>query len=182
MSVRITFELSDQDLRHFRSAMETAKAAARGRPVIEVTSAARILLERVRRKSASDFLAVRLDKLARMIDMLLDSDWQIPRKEKDRVMAALAYFTEEQDLIPDTIPGVGFLDDAIMIELVLRDLRHELEAYEDFCRFRHDRQHRHRPSRDSEVGLAKRREALHDRMRRRDRDQRNSPFGGRDNT
>ena len=48
----------------------------------------------------------------------------------------LAYFTEPEDLIPDHIPGLGFLDDAIMIELVVRELRHEIEAYEDFCRYR----------------------------------------------
>lgn len=177
MSVRITFELSDKDLRHFREIMDTARAAVRSRPEAAVIDDARKLLTRIRDVSASDFLAVRLDKLGRMIDMVVDGEWQIPSKEKDRVLAALAYFADEQDLIPDDIPGIGFLDDAIIIELVVRDLRHELDAYEDFCRFRQDRMHRHRPSRDSEVGLAKRRESLHERMRRRDRQRRDPPFG-----
>jgi uncharacterized membrane protein YkvA (DUF1232 family) len=80
-------------------------------------------------------------------------------------MAALEYFVEENDLIPDSIPGLGLLDDDIMIELVVRELRHEIEAYEDFCRFRDERSRRD-PGDDADI-LARRRRALHERMRRR---------------
>jgi hypothetical protein len=52
------------------------------------------------------------------------------------VVQALAYFAEPTDLIPDQLPALGFLDDAIMVELVVQDLRPEIEAYDDFCRFR----------------------------------------------
>ena len=76
-----------------------------------------------------------------MIRMLTDHEWRLPQKDTVRVLNALAYFSEPEDLIPDHIPGLGFLDDAIMIELVVRELRHEIDAYEDFCDFRlnHDR-------------------------------------------
>jgi hypothetical protein len=46
------------------------------------------------------------------------------------------YFAEPVDLIPDQVPGVGFLDDAIMVELVVQEIRPELDAYADFCRYR----------------------------------------------
>ena len=52
------------------------------------------------------------------------------------MLNALAYFAEPEDLIPDGVPGFGFLDDAIMIELVVRELKHEIDAYETFCDFR----------------------------------------------
>lgn len=58
------------------------------------------------------------------------------RRERERVLSVLAYFTDPDDLIPDEIPGLGFLDDAIMIELASKELRHEIEAYTDFCAFR----------------------------------------------
>jgi hypothetical protein len=68
--------------------------------------------------------------------MLEDEEWQLPDTERARVHPALAYFCEPCDLIPDHVTALGFLDDAIMVELVVEELRHELEAYDDFCRFR----------------------------------------------
>ena len=68
--------------------------------------------------------------------MLSDIEWRLPHQDATRVLNALAYFAEPEDLIPDHIPGLGFLDDAIMIELVVRELKHELEAYRDFCDYR----------------------------------------------
>ena len=52
------------------------------------------------------------------------------------MLSGLAYLCDPEDLIPDDIPGIGMLDDAVMIELVFRELRHELEAYEDFRAYR----------------------------------------------
>ena len=97
---------------------------------------------------------------------------------------ALAYFAEPEDLIPDRIPGLGYLDDAILVELVAQELRHDLEAYKDFCRFRISEEQRrgtdeHPPTR--EEWLKAKRQRLHARIRRR-RDRRRaslaSDFGG----
>ncbi|NIV16986.1 MAG: DUF1232 domain-containing protein, partial [Woeseiaceae bacterium] len=82
------------------------------------------------------FIDQRLDKLNIMIRMLKDHEWRLPAAESNRVLNALAYFADPEDLIPDHIPGLGFLDDAIMVELVVRELKHEIEAYRDFCDFR----------------------------------------------
>ena len=101
------------------------------------------------------------------------------------MLNALAYFAEPEDLIPDHIPGLGFLDDAIMIELVARELRHEIEAYDDFCAFR-DREGARRRSKgqDDDVTrgqwLETRRTELMSRMRRRRRrDRGRKRSGGR---
>src|SRR5690625_6764770 len=51
-------------------------------------------------------------------------------------MPALTYLSKPHDLIPDHIPGLGFLDDAIMIELLTRELEPEIEAYRDFVIYR----------------------------------------------
>ena len=78
------------------------------------------------------------------------------------------------DAIPDDVPVLGFLDDAIMIELCARDLRHEIEAYDDFCEYR-QREADRRGLKPETVGRAdwldRRREELQERMhRRRSRD------------
>ena len=46
--------------------------------------------------------------------------------------------TGPDDRIPDRIPGVGYLDDAIMAEFAARELTHEIAAYEAF---RENREH-----------------------------------------
>ncbi len=136
MGLRISIDLDDDDLKHFRLIMrEARKASARLQPE-DILASAEALLRTVDRKKISQFISERLDKLEVMIQMLIDHEWRLPQKDTARVLNALAYFTEPEDLIPDHVPGLGFLDDAIMIELVVRDLKHELDAYADFCDFR----------------------------------------------
>ena len=83
-----------------------------------------------------DFVVERIRKLEQLIEMLLDRDWRLEGADRARILDAIAYFVDPDDLIPDRIPGIGYLDDAIMVELVARELTHELEAYEDFCEYR----------------------------------------------
>ena len=71
-----------------------------------------------------------------LLTMLTDPDWPLDSDERSPVLAALAYACDPEDIIPDEIPGIGLLDDAVMIELVFHELEHELAAYEDFRRFR----------------------------------------------
>jgi uncharacterized membrane protein YkvA (DUF1232 family) len=101
-----------------------------------------------------------------MIRMLSDLEWRLPHKDATRVLNALAYFAEPEDLIPDHIPGLGFLDDAIMIELVVRELRPEIEAYQDFCDYR-GRQPNSGDGTSRADWLESRRKELQARMRRR---------------
>ena len=172
MSIRISFDLSDKDLDHFRMIMRQAAKNATNLSEEEIISAAEGLLEDVDEAKVPDFITERLLKLRIMTGMLTDSEWQLPAEETRRVLSALAYFSEPEDLIPDHIPGLGFLDDAIMVELVVRELKHEIEAYEDFCAYR-SREEEKRGAEDDEVTreewLAGRRAELHSRMRRRRR-------------
>jgi uncharacterized membrane protein YkvA (DUF1232 family) len=73
------------------------------------------------------------DTLTRMLE---DEEWKLDGEHRQRVFQALAYFAEPADLVPDQIRGLGFLDDAVMVELVVQELRPEIDAYEAFCRFR----------------------------------------------
>ena len=136
MGMRVSFELDDEDLQHFRLIMREARKATATTAPEDIVAGAEHLLTQVGSARVPQFVRERLDKLKLFIRMLDDHEWRLPHRESNRVLNALAYFCDPEDLIPDSIPGLGFLDDAIMIELVVRDLRHEIEAYNDFCDYR----------------------------------------------
>ena len=136
MGLNISFELDDQDLEHFRLIMLHARGAVARRSPEEIVATAGQLLNELAAMRTSGFIAERLRKLRLLIQMISDLEWRLPHAEVQRVLNALAYFSEPDDLIPDEIPGVGYLDDAIMIELVMRELVPEIMAYEEFCEFR----------------------------------------------
>lgn len=172
MSLRVSFELSTADLGHFRTIMREARDVAADKPQAEVLGAARKLLDSVAEIDVPEFVGDRLLRIQTMIDMVEDKEWRLPEEETLRVVNALAYFGEPEDLIPDHIPGLGFLDDAIMVELVVRELRHEIDAFADFCRFRSVEEKRRggRGAEDEvtrEEWLAVRRKELQSRMRNR---------------
>jgi uncharacterized membrane protein YkvA (DUF1232 family) len=136
MAFRITIELSERDLRHFRRELDKARAAVRIADDEEIVSAARELAASLKATRLPDFVTARFGRLEAMLEMVTDADWKLREKDRGPVLAALAYLCDPEDLIPDDIPGIGLLDDAVMIELVFHELRHEIEAYEDFVRFR----------------------------------------------
>jgi uncharacterized membrane protein YkvA (DUF1232 family) len=177
MSLKVTFELADADLDHFRRVMREARAVAKQRGAEEVLTAAEGLLDQIKGASIPEFIRDRLERIRTLTDMVRDAEWNLPEADKGRVLNALAYFCEPEDLIPDDVPGLGFLDDAIMVELVVRELRHEIEAYKDFCSFRASGDKQGDDPVNRKEWLAARRMALQSRMRnrrRRERERRRS--------
>jgi len=170
MAFKLTIELSDSDLRHFRRELKRAKAAVEIADDDEILAAAADLVKALRATELPDFVSERLGKLETLHSMLADPEWPLRERERNPVLAALAYVCDPEDIIPDDIPGIGLLDDAVMIELVFRELRHEIEAYEDFAKFRASLLGQAATKRDPEAAAAKldrRRTALMARMRRR---------------
>jgi uncharacterized membrane protein YkvA (DUF1232 family) len=176
MPLTVTLEISDQELEHFRLLMLGVRDRAERRGPGEIAAAALAEVERLRRTARSPFVARRIDYVGRLIAMLEDPQWALPEPERRRVIDGLAYVAEANDLVPDNIPVLGLLDDAIMLELVLRELKHELDGYEEFEGYRRDEAARrdkldtHRPVSRADW-LQSQREALHARIReRRERD------------
>jgi len=174
MSISLNFELSDRDLEHFTAAMAKSKKAADGKSPKEIIDCAAALLADAQKTVIPDFILERLLRLDDLIAMVRDEAWAMSEEDKDRVLSALVYFCDPEDVIPDHVQVLGFLDDAVMIELSVRDLKHEIDAYDDFCDFRAHQAERRGLAPDK-VGradwLAGRREELVDRMHeRRERD------------
>src|SRR5687767_3930593 len=136
MPLSITIDLSDADLAHFQEAVKRAQDGAGAKSAKEITDAAGQLLKEAEGKQVPEFIAQRLCKLEALIQMVVDEGWGLSGEDKQRVLTALTYFADPKDVIPDSVPVVGLLDDAIMIELCVRELKHEVDAYEDFCSYR----------------------------------------------
>ncbi|MDX1459428.1 MAG: YkvA family protein [Xanthomonadales bacterium] len=180
--MKISFELNESDLQHFREVMEKAREANSDLSVEEIVENASQLLARVNASDASSFIRNRMNILETLIGMVVDTGWGLVEEDRDRVVQALSYFSDADDLIPDDIPGLGFLDDAIMIELVARELEHEIQAYRDFVVYRAAEQSRLGQTADGldrADWLEERRVQLHSRMRRRRRRGRGSGGGGK---
>ncbi len=136
MSLRIILDLTENDLEHFRALARKAMAKREKQPRAVIVQKARELLKQVDDRIDTDFIRSRLSQLQILIDMLEDEGWGMQEIGQGRVLTALAYFADPEDLIPDNIPGIGLLDDAIMVELICRELKPEIDAYRDFVRFR----------------------------------------------
>jgi uncharacterized membrane protein YkvA (DUF1232 family) len=170
MPYKLTIELSDRDLRHFRRELKKARDSVQIADDEEILGAATDLVKAMKGTDLPDFVTERLDQLDTLIAMVTDEEWPLEDEERNPVLSGLAYLCDPEDLIPDDIPGIGMLDDAVMIELVFRELRHELEAYEDFRAYRESLTKRSvlraAPPQVAEK-IAQRRTQLMARMRRR---------------
>ncbi len=68
--------------------------------------------------------------LIRMIRSWARGDFKrLPRKTILVAIAAVLYFLNPFDFIPDFIPGIGYLDDAAVLAFVLNSIRHDVATF-----------------------------------------------------
>lgn len=138
MALEINLELTDDDLVPFKEALRQAQKTVRAHDPAQIATDARKTLAETRDQRLPGFIRDRLEVVERLIDMAGDIGFELSPGERERVNASLIYLSDPLDLIPDTTPVLGYLDDAIMIELCSEELKHELDAYADFTEWRED--------------------------------------------
>jgi uncharacterized membrane protein YkvA (DUF1232 family) len=68
--------------------------------------------------------------------MVADSAWRAPDEAAATIRVVAEYVASNDDLIPDAVPGVGRLDDAILIDVAWPSISQEVMGYLDFRRLR----------------------------------------------
>jgi len=166
MAFEVTFELKESDLDHFRDVMRKAQAGAKQLSETEILANAKTLSNDIK-VEVPEFVSSRIQKLTTLIAMIEDDEWKIPEEERSDVLSALAYFSDPEDLVSDHIPVLGFLDDAIMSELVAEELKDDIDAFEEFCAYREREEGRSGDAVTRDEWLDSKRRELHSRMRNR---------------
>lgn len=166
----ITFTLSDRDLERFKAIVSKSKSETeQEQSQAEIEKAAYKIVDVAMSTDLPDFIADRLLQLKVLLEMMRDEEWGIGEQDRARIVSALSYFADPIDLIPDHIPGIGFLDDAMFVEIVIRELHDEIQAYNEFCDFRTARESQlseegKDPDEDRAEWITAKRDELHARI------------------
>lgn len=74
-----------------------------------------------------------LSALLRMLRAWKDRTYtKLPKKTIVAALAAVVYFVNPMDLMPDVIPLLGFIDDAAVLGLVMAAIRDDLERFQEW--------------------------------------------------
>jgi uncharacterized membrane protein YkvA (DUF1232 family) len=85
---------------------------------------------------AQEELDARLQRMDELRALLDDEAWDCSDATRLRVNKLLAYVDRSDDLIPDSLPLLGRLDDVLLIELAWPAFAEEANEYRDFCQYR----------------------------------------------
>ena len=165
-TLKVEFELSQADLDFFREQLDRSSEAFAEADEGRVLAGVADMMDKALASKPPAFVKSRIRKLGPLIAMLDDGDWKLEGEDRERIVNTLAYFADPDDLIPDATPGIGYVDDAIMIEIVTAGLAPELEAYADFVAHR-DELEAQKPEAKPMPSLTEARDVMQARMRRR---------------
>ena len=84
--------------------------------------------------NAPGCIAQRISWLESVAEMVSDPAWRVAANVDDCARLVAGYAADTHDLIPDWLPRVGRLDDAIVADTAWPTLHREVACYRDFLR------------------------------------------------
>ena len=133
--------LNDDAIGQFNHALHEVSAQAPSVHADQVVSLAR-WLQALPADIAVATINERIARIEQLRRLLSDTDWNVEPAFAQRARKLLDYLQHFNDLIPDDVPLVGHLDDALMVELSWEAFADEVQDFLDFCRFRSEQQPR----------------------------------------
>ena len=132
-----SLELKETALTRFNQVTHALDPDHEGFNADQIAGAARRVLRAAAKGQESTFIKVRMRRAGEMRAALRDEQWVIGAELREKLSLLIDYLDHEANaLIPNDLPFVGLLDDAILVDVAMNALRDELDEYADFCRFR----------------------------------------------
>ena len=130
--VTITVDIDDQVKEHFNDFIEKHGIDVDPDDVAQ----AKKEIAGIRAGNSDGYILSQVNNLEAMIAMVEDKVWKIKKVNMEKINATIKYFVDDDDVIPDNIPGIGYLDDCIIIDSTMDDVCDELMEFQDFSRTR----------------------------------------------
>lgn len=102
----------------------------------QLVSAARELAHDTDGSRAAPCIHQRMRRAGAIDLMLRDAGWRTAEALVNPATLLVRYVRNDGDLIPDGLPRVGRLDDAILVDAAWTSLADEVRSYLDYCRLR----------------------------------------------
>lgn len=131
------YQIDPDALRHFNELLERLDLSHPPLDSDQVASAARELVDQPHPARAPPCILQRVRRGAAIDMMLADPDWDTDARRAEVAAIVASYMRGNHELIPNQLPVVGRLDDAILVEESWPSLAQEVADYLDFCRLRH---------------------------------------------
>jgi uncharacterized membrane protein YkvA (DUF1232 family) len=128
----VSIDIDDQVKEHFNKFIEEHGTNIDSADVKEALEK----VKEVRNNCDDGYVVDQVGCLQMMLSMVEDKTWVIADSNKEKINATIKYFIDDDDVIPDHIPGVGYLDDCIVIDGTMDAVEDEMLEYKDFCRAR----------------------------------------------
>ena len=80
------------------------------------------------------WLGTMIGRAKLLFSMIRDKEFNLAKGSKFLVAAGLIYFVMPADITPDFIPGIGYIDDAVILGTLWSMLQSELERYMSFLK------------------------------------------------
>lgn len=125
-------------LQHFNDVLRYLEFPQAPLDCDQLASAARELVDGTRHGVAPRCIQQRMRRGAAIDLMVDDPDWETHDGTAVRAGMVAHYLRGNTDLIPNAMPVVGRLDDAIVVEAAWPSLVTEIREYLAFCRLRHE--------------------------------------------
>jgi len=131
----MTLKLDSNALAPFHSAWRKSVEKQAGREPESLLGAVQQHIDALDGAQLPQFVRERIAAVPDVLALLRDRGWNAAPELRSDLHGALAYLSEPHDLIPDSKPHYGLLDDALVLELALASHRGEWLAWREYQAF-----------------------------------------------